>query len=125
MPREFVMVHPDKLVSDRSRLKIPYVGAIKKTTHTFDQARPRKPAATPLCRTRHYFVPRCYSLSRLCCHFPSTVRGYRRRQVQPRQRGMAINALQVFSVGVCVLKHVRVISNALIRALHRFGMPHC
>ena len=54
MPRECVTVHPDKLDSDRSRLEIPYVGAIKKTTHTVDQARPRKPAATPVCRTQHY-----------------------------------------------------------------------
>ena len=36
-----------------------------------------------------------------------------------------MNALQVFSVGVCVLTHVRVIANAVIRALRRFGMPHC
>ena len=61
MPRECVTVHPDKLVTDRSRLEIPYVGAIKKTTHTGAQARPHKPATTPVWRTQHYV---CASLLR-------------------------------------------------------------
>ena len=36
-----------------------------------------------------------------------------------------MNALRVFSVGVCVLKPVCVIGNGVIWALQRFDMPHC